>query len=85
VSPEWVKIRLGGDYAPRSVEEGADMPVWLATLPDGGPSGGFFNSRRPFPGEAEAEKYLHIAHISDLVKRGLIYAKNLDIRIHHTH
>ena len=23
--------------------------------------------------------------ITDLVKRGLIYAKNLDIKIHHTH
>jgi NAD(P)-dependent dehydrogenase (short-subunit alcohol dehydrogenase family) len=45
--PGWVRTDLGGPNAPRSVEEGADTPVWLATLPRGGPSGGFFNSRRP--------------------------------------
>jgi hypothetical protein len=27
-------------------EEGADTIVWLATLPPGGPSGGFFSDRR---------------------------------------
>ena len=27
----------------------ADTPVWLATLPPDGPSGGFFNSRQPVP------------------------------------
>jgi hypothetical protein len=27
--------------------EGADTPVWLATLPDDGPTGGFFENRRP--------------------------------------
>lgn len=32
-----------------SVEEGADTPVWLATLPPDGPTGGFFNSRKPVP------------------------------------
>ncbi|MGD9975831.1 MAG: SDR family oxidoreductase [Desulfatirhabdiaceae bacterium] len=47
--PGWVKTRLGGIHAPRSVEEGADTPVWLATLPDKGPTGGFYNSRSPFP------------------------------------
>ena len=25
----------------------ADTPVWLATLPADGPTGGFFNSRKP--------------------------------------
>ncbi|MFZ3047768.1 MAG: SDR family oxidoreductase [Desulfatirhabdiaceae bacterium] len=45
--PGWVRTDLGGANAPQSVEEGADTPVWLATLPRGGPSGGFFNSRRP--------------------------------------
>ncbi|MDZ7825556.1 MAG: SDR family NAD(P)-dependent oxidoreductase [Gammaproteobacteria bacterium] len=44
--PGWVRTRLGGDQAPRSVAEGADTPVWLATLPDGGPSGGFFRDRK---------------------------------------
>lgn len=32
-----------------SAEEGADTPVWLATLPTDGPNGGFFNSRKPVP------------------------------------
>ncbi|MBD2068232.1 SDR family oxidoreductase [Leptolyngbya sp. FACHB-671] len=32
-----------------SLEEGADTPVWLATLPADGPNGGFFNSRKPVP------------------------------------
>jgi hypothetical protein len=31
------------------VEDGADTPVWLATLPDGGPTGGFFRKRKPIP------------------------------------
>lgn len=45
--PGWVRTRMGGDDAERSVEEGADTPVWLATLPDGGPTGGLFGDRRP--------------------------------------
>lgn len=47
--PGWVKTDMGGDDAPGTVEEGADTPVWLATLPPDGPSGGFFNSRTPVP------------------------------------
>jgi NAD(P)-dependent dehydrogenase (short-subunit alcohol dehydrogenase family) len=47
--PGWVKTEMGGAGANRSVEEGADTPVWLATLPDGGPSGGFFRDRRAVP------------------------------------
>lgn len=35
--------------AERPVEEGADTPVWLATLSDDGPTGGFFFDRRPLP------------------------------------
>ena len=46
-SPGWVRTRMGGAGAPRSVEQGADTPVWLATLPDGGPSGGTFEERKP--------------------------------------
>jgi len=45
--PGWVRTDMGSEHAPLSVEEGADTPVWLATLPDGGPSGGFFRQRRP--------------------------------------
>ncbi len=47
VCPGWVRTEMGGPYAPRSVEEGADTIVWLATLPDGGPNGGFFRDRQP--------------------------------------
>ena len=48
-APGWVKTELGGDEAPRTTDEGADTPVWLATLPPGGPTGGFFRDREPYP------------------------------------
>ena len=44
--PGWVKTDMGGSSAPRTVEQGADTAVWLATLPDGGPNGGFFRDRK---------------------------------------
>ena len=47
VCPYWVKTRMGGPDAPRDVEDGAETIVWLATLPDDGPSGGFFRDKRP--------------------------------------
>lgn len=46
--PGWVKTDMGGPGATRSVEQGADTAVWLATLPDNGPRGGFFRDRKPF-------------------------------------
>ncbi len=46
VDPCWVRTDMGGSNAPRSVEEGADTAVWLATLPDRGPIGGFFFDRK---------------------------------------
>jgi NAD(P)-dependent dehydrogenase (short-subunit alcohol dehydrogenase family) len=46
MSPGWVRTDMGGPGADRSVEEGADTPVWLATLPDSGPSGKLFRNRR---------------------------------------
>ncbi len=48
-APGWVRTELGGDDAPRSPDEGARTPVWLATLPAGGPSGGFFRDQAPYP------------------------------------
>jgi len=47
--PGWVHTRMGGEEAPRTPEEGADTALWLATLPEDGPSGGFFRDREPIP------------------------------------
>jgi NAD(P)-dependent dehydrogenase (short-subunit alcohol dehydrogenase family) len=44
--PGWVRTDMGGDRAPLSTAEGADTPVWLATLPDDGATGGFFRERQ---------------------------------------
>jgi NAD(P)-dependent dehydrogenase (short-subunit alcohol dehydrogenase family) len=49
VCPGWVRTRMGGDGAPRGVARGADTVAWAATLPEDGPSGGFFRDRRPIP------------------------------------
>jgi NAD(P)-dependent dehydrogenase (short-subunit alcohol dehydrogenase family) len=46
MSPGWVATDMGGAGAPTSPEEGADTAVWLATLPDDGPSDGFFYRRQ---------------------------------------
>lgn len=45
--PGWVRTRMGGQGATKSPDEGADTAVWLATLPDSGPTGGFFRDRKP--------------------------------------
>jgi NAD(P)-dependent dehydrogenase (short-subunit alcohol dehydrogenase family) len=44
--PGWVRTDMGGRSAPRSVEQGADTIVWLATLPDAGPTGKLFADRK---------------------------------------
>jgi NAD(P)-dependent dehydrogenase (short-subunit alcohol dehydrogenase family) len=49
MSPGWVRTDMGGENAPRSVEEGADTAVWLCLLPSTGPTGQFFRDRKPIP------------------------------------
>ncbi len=49
MSPGWVATRMGGSSAPRTVPEGADTAVWLATLPDDGPTDGFYYDRQRIP------------------------------------
>lgn len=44
--PGWVHTRMGGDAATRTPEQGADTGIWLATLPEDGPTGGFFQDRK---------------------------------------
>lgn len=46
VCPGWVRTSMGGEEAELSPAEGADTIVWLASHPDGGPSGGFFRERQ---------------------------------------
>lgn len=47
--PGWVKTDLGGEGAPLGVEEGAETSVWLATLPQDGPTGGYFHKQNTIP------------------------------------
>ena len=50
VHPGWVRTRMGGSEAPLIPEEGARALVWAATLPDDGPTGGFFEGEgKPLP------------------------------------
>ena len=49
MSPGWVRTDMGGEDAPRSVEEGADTAVWLCMLPSSGPTGEFFRDRESIP------------------------------------
>ena len=48
VCPGWVATDMGGPGG-RPVSEGAAGLVWAATLPDDGPTGGFFRDGRPLP------------------------------------
>ena len=49
VCPGWVRTDMGGSNATRSVLEGAAGIVWAATLPDNGPTGGFFRDGKRLP------------------------------------
>jgi NAD(P)-dependent dehydrogenase (short-subunit alcohol dehydrogenase family) len=48
VCPGWTATGMGGPGG-RPVAEGAAGVVWAATLPDDGPTGGFFRDGRPLP------------------------------------
>jgi len=48
VCPGWVATDMGGRGG-RPVPDGAAGVVWAATLPDTGPTGGFFRDQRPIP------------------------------------
>jgi NAD(P)-dependent dehydrogenase (short-subunit alcohol dehydrogenase family) len=48
VCPGWVATDMGGPGG-RPVADGAASVVWAATLPDGGPTGGFFRDGHPLP------------------------------------
>ncbi len=41
ISPGWCRTEMGGDDAPRSAEQGAEVIFHAATLPPGSPSGTF--------------------------------------------
>lgn len=47
--PGWVRTELGGPDAPRAVQDATDTVLWLATLPDDGPTGGFYRDRAVVP------------------------------------
>lgn len=49
ISPGWCRSDMGGGGAPRSAAQGAASIVWGITLPDGGPTGGFFQDGEPLP------------------------------------
>jgi len=46
VCPGWTRTDIGGPEAPQSTEEAARTILWLATHPDGGPTGGFFYNKK---------------------------------------
>jgi len=49
MSPGWVRTDMGGPSAPRSVEQGADTAVWLASEAPQELTGKFFEDRREIP------------------------------------
>ena len=49
VCPGWVRTDMGGPGARLEPEEGVETIVWAATLPDDGPTGGFFRNKQPIP------------------------------------
>lgn len=48
-TPGWIRTDMGTDAAPMDVSYGAKTEVYLATLPDDGPTGGFFHLEDSLP------------------------------------
>lgn len=55
ICPGWVATDMGGP-GKRPVAEGAAGIVWAATLPDTGPTGGFFRDQYPIPWQPETTR-----------------------------
>jgi NAD(P)-dependent dehydrogenase (short-subunit alcohol dehydrogenase family) len=49
VHPGWVKTDMGGQKAPLGLVDGAKTSVCLATLPEDGPTGGYFHMGETLP------------------------------------
>jgi len=49
VCPGWVKTDMGGSDAPRSVQQGAETIVWLASGADNSLTGKFFRDKKEIP------------------------------------
>ena len=47
--PGWVKTDMGGPHATMDLADGAKTSVQLATLPEDGPTGGYFHLGKPIP------------------------------------
>lgn len=47
--PGWVKTEMGGEGAQMEITDGAKTSVELATLPDNGPTGGYFHMGKQLP------------------------------------
>jgi NAD(P)-dependent dehydrogenase (short-subunit alcohol dehydrogenase family) len=47
--PGWCRTDMGGPEASRDPADGAKTAVWLATLAETGPSGGFFHDQKEIP------------------------------------
>jgi len=50
ISPGWVRTKMGGAGAPRSIDQGADFVLWGVRLGANGPSGGYFEDGRALRG-----------------------------------
>jgi NAD(P)-dependent dehydrogenase (short-subunit alcohol dehydrogenase family) len=47
--PGWVKTDMGGEQAPMELSEGGKTSAALATLPEDGPTGGYFHQGKSLP------------------------------------